>query len=433
VTRFHFVLFLACAGCGGRSTEGSADDTHCVPGRQTACDCPNGTRSFQICADDGLGLLECQCGAASSGASSGGAASGGSSGIGGANATEGSTSDGVSSGGSSGSGATPSGGALNHVISFHLKDAEYSSALDRVVLVSTEPAELHIMDPFSVSDTIVALPLEGNAISVAPDGLTAVVGHDGWVTEVDLVQAVILQTAAVSADALDVVLAPNHYAYVFPERDQHAEIRSMNLTTGEEEEAFDGMSIYAGTLGKLQPGKLAMYGADNGLSPSDIEKYDISEGPVRYLYDSPYHGDYYMCGDLWFSEDGKRIFTRCGNVFAASDDEGSDMHYAGSLGVNPDGSWRNGIAFLSHSLAAQKLIAIVGNTVNGYGEGVREGDEIVVFEDEFLNREMTHAVSSLEGSPAECSHVFIHSSGMQAFAVCSGGDDQRSWVAPLPL
>lgn len=38
-----------------------------------------------------------------------------------------------------------------------------------------------------------------------------------------------------------------------------------------------------------------------------------------------------MCGDLWLSGDGRRIFTRCGNVFRASNSREQDMTYNGQL------------------------------------------------------------------------------------------------------
>src|SRR5207247_2440005 len=160
----------------------------------------------------------------------------------------------------------------------------------------------------------VPLPVAPTAVSVAPGGMTAAAGHNGWVSHVNLSPAAITSTFAVSADVLDVVLAANRYAYAFPRHDQWETIRCINLTTGAETQSGVS-SIYAGTLAKLHPNGTAIYGADNGLSPSDIEKYDISGGTARYLYDSPYHGDFPMCGDLWISNDGLRIFTRCGNVF----------------------------------------------------------------------------------------------------------------------
>lgn len=407
------LLALSLIGaCGGRSSYTLTSSTPCVPGRATACACADGSQGVQLCASDGKGLLACSCSSEQGGTG----AAGGTSPLGAGGATGGSGATPASSGGAGA--ATTAGGAPGG-FSFVVNDAEYSRALDELVILTASPNELHVVDPATQADTVISLPLPGRAVSVAPDGLTAVVGHDGWVSEVDLVKGTLLQTVGMSAPALDVVLAANHYAYVFPVRDQWTNIRSVNLTTGKEEEADEGMFIYAGTLAKLEPDKLAIYGAQNGLSPSDIEKYDISGGLVKYLYDSPYHGDYYMCGDLWFSEDGSQIYTRCGNVFDASANRADDMRYAGSLGINQDGSFHRGIAFLTHSSAAHEIVALLGDMVNGYGNGVRNVDTLATFDDTFFNAKSSTPIARLGGAPSSCSHVFVHSSGTQAFALCS--------------
>ena len=38
-----------------------------------------------------------------------------------------------------------------------------------------------------------------------------------------------------------------------------------------------------------------------------------------------------MCGNLWFSEDGRRIFTACGNVFRSATSKAEDMTYNGKM------------------------------------------------------------------------------------------------------
>lgn len=230
-------------------------------------------------------------------------------------------------------------------------DAEYSASLGRVVMVSDSPAELHIYDPETHDSIDVALPLTPSAVSVAPDGLHAAVGHNGWMSYVNLETGELEQTWGVTADVLDIVLAGNGFAYAFPRRDQWETIRCIDLATGQETES-SGLSIRAGTLAKLHPTQPAIYGADNGLSPSDIEKYDISGGTAAYLYDSPYHGDFSMCGNLWISADGERIFTACGNVFRASSTQSDDMIYNGALSEN------SSVRDLSHSLALDRVAVV---------------------------------------------------------------------------
>jgi hypothetical protein len=230
-------------------------------------------------------------------------------------------------------------------------DAEYSKALDRLVMVSTNPDALYIYNPATKTELSVTLPTAPTSVSVGPDGKFAAVGHNAYISYVDLTTPKLLKTAAVTTDVLDVVLAGNGYAYAFPRTDQWEEIHCLNLST-DKETLSSGWSIYAGTKARLHPGGTAIYGANNGLSPSDIEKYGITNGTAQRLYDSPYHGDHAMCGDLWFSEDGARIFTRCGNTFRASSVQSEDMIYAGKL---PDVSL---IRHLTHSAAANRVALV---------------------------------------------------------------------------
>lgn len=208
-------------------------------------------------------------------------------------------------------------------------DAEYSEQLSRLVMVDASPDRLYLYDPVSEAEESVDLSVPPTSVSVGPDGLYAAVGHDARVTYVDLANAEVVAIHEVQVEVLDIVLAGNGFAYLFPTRDQWTDLWALDLSTGEE---FQGTAtIYAGTVGRLHPSGKYIYGANNGLSPDDLEKYDIQGGVATMLYDSPYHGDYPMCGDLWVSREGARIFTKCGYVFRASESQAQDMTYNGHL------------------------------------------------------------------------------------------------------
>lgn len=244
-----------------------------------------------------------------------------------------------------------SAGNIVPMLDFRVVDAEYSKALDKIIAASSSANEIKILDPLTLEYQTVVLNVTPNSVSVSPDGLFAAVGHNGWISYIDLENAKLLKTLAVSADVYDVVLAGNGYVYASPIRDQWETLRAVNLTTGVETNS-SGRSIYAGTRIKLHPSGNYIYGADTGLSPSDIEKYSIQTGDVSYLYDSPYHGDYGMCGDLWMSEDGLRIFTKCGNVFRSSAVQADDMTYNGAL------TSIDRITNLSHSATRDEVAVI---------------------------------------------------------------------------
>lgn len=227
-------------------------------------------------------------------------------------------------------------------------DAEYSAALDRIVMVSASPQPaLYAYDPATGAEQSVALDKAPAAVSLSPDGREAAVAHDAMLTHVDLTRlgdplVSPKTTRAVAANLGDIVLAGNGYAYGFPRSDSNAySIRSVHIASGTES-ATSGYGIYPGTRARLHPSGTRMYGADNGVSPADIERYDIASGPAVYEYDSPYHGDHPMCGNLWMRQDGTQIYTACGSVFRAASARTSDMLYAGSLPLRQEqyARWR---------------------------------------------------------------------------------------------
>lgn len=217
----------------------------------------------------------------------------------------------------------------NWVLPFQVKDAEFSPLLNEIIAISGSANALYSLNPVDYTQRALPLPRVPRCVSVSLDGSQAAVGYEGLVSLVDLENMSIIANKAVTTDALDIVLAPNGFAYVFPVRDQWENIHCLNLSTGAE--YLGSGSIYAGTVARLHPSGNYLYAADNGLSPSDIEKHDLRGGNSDLLYDSPYHGDYAFNGDLWFTQGGDRLFARSGNVFHCTTTESTDLTYAGKL------------------------------------------------------------------------------------------------------
>lgn len=304
-------------------------------------------------------------------------------------------------GGGGGTGPTPdtppalpfaSSAALPHDVI----DAEYSNALDAVVMVSAYPSSaLHLYDVSTGTEQSVALNKVPSSVSVSPDGLSAAVGHDALVTVVSLQNLGTPAATApvllnVSAPVLDVVLAGNGYVYAFPSEDQWASIHALEIASNTET-LSSYATIYAGTLARLHPSGTAIYGADNGLSPSDIEKYDISTGPVSSSYDSPYHGDYAMCGNLWFSENGVSIYTACGNVFRSSPVQAQDMVYNGQLDLSTNSTYGYRIVHLSQSAEASEIVLIEEEACFG-GTAEQCRSRVGIYESLFLNKVATYSL-----------------------------------------
>ena len=209
----------------------------------------------------------------------------------------------------------------------YFTDAEYDAVQNRIITVLSD--QLFIIGPDGV-EMPVALPTNATAVSVAPDGTTAAVAHDGWISHVDLNLRSVINTWAVAANLGDIVIDGQGYAYGFPETGQWVRALIVDLATGVTQEST-GNSVRHGTRARLHPSGSAIYGANNGLSPSDIERYSIGGGTANLDYDSPYHGDFPFCGDLWFDSAGDSMLTRCRVIVRTTDDPASDMTYVMQL------------------------------------------------------------------------------------------------------
>ncbi|MDB4951718.1 MAG: chitinase [Gemmatimonadetes bacterium] len=247
--------------------------------------------------------------------------------------------------------AVSSSGAFSGltVLDHSVVDAEFSTAAGVLVTVSTGPDRLNIVDPELGTIRTVALAQPPLSVAIRPDGAYALVGHDGFVSYVNLAAGTIEHRYAVTCEALDVILPANGWAYVYPRRDQWAQIRQINLATGQE---TDGPTVYAGATGRLHPSGNFVYTATSGLSPSNVDKSDVRGGPMKALYSSPYWGDYTFGSPIWFSDDGARLFTSGTNVFRASAVQSEDMRYAGKL------VGAAGLAWVTSSTAAARTVAV---------------------------------------------------------------------------
>jgi hypothetical protein len=278
-------------------------------------------------------------------------------------------------------------------------DAEYSKALESIVMVSSNPtSSLYVYDVVNGTSRSLSLSRAPTSASVTPNGLHAAVGHDALITYVDL--ATVGQPAApapavlnVSTNVLDILMDGRGVAHALPMTDQWQRVHSVNVVTNVE--TLGTGLLYAGSKGRLHPSGDYLYTADNGLSPSDIKKFDIRTLPTTLLYDSPYHGDYGMCGDLWFKEDGSSIYTRCGNTFRSSTTQSDDMLYSGRLQLSNSQYYGWLIQSLSQSDATRDIALIEQDSyLCGDFQSNQYGcySHFNLYESDFLNRQAVYSL-----------------------------------------
>jgi hypothetical protein len=306
-------------------------------------------------------------------------------------------------------------------------DAEYSRTLGRIIMLS-EPRALYIHDPETGDEVEITLPLPGFAVSVSPDGTEAVVGHDGYMSWVQLETPYEVVTYPMSTVAVDIVHGGNGWAYVIPLFDQAEEVRCIELATGME--TLGSGLISAGSRARKHPTRTVMYLANRGVNPDDIELHDLSLGPSELLYDSPYHGDFDMCGDLWFTASGDRIFTACGNIFRSSPDRELDMTYNGSL------SEAERVQFVDHNATAGLVAVVPANDFDTTNRDV----EVQLYDDDFIGHQLTVPFPPMTvGTIDTTSHgrfVFWNASGTRLYAIVrgiAGGSHDGVWATDKPV
>jgi hypothetical protein len=236
-------------------------------------------------------------------------------------------------------------------------DAEQSAALTSIVMVSDTPTNtLHIFNELTQQDRSIPLPAPPMAVAVDPSGLNAAVAYDAHVSWIDLQAATIRATCALSSNSYDLALTRAGSAYVVPRTDQWVPLHTVNLNTCTE---TTSSNLRAGSHVALHPSELAVFTADQGLSPSRVNRCDIS-GSTPSCTDAENNADwgtYDYCGNLWISADGQRIYTACGVTLRVSGNVNtSPATYGGTLnGVTS-------VAHMSEGTFAQEIALIPGSS-----------------------------------------------------------------------
>ncbi len=189
-------------------------------------------------------------------------------------------------------------------IGYRVLAAAYSRPLDRMVLISDRPHELHIYEPKTGFDTVVPLPRPPRAVTVSPDGNFALIGHDGWVSYVGLVSGSVFAAWRVGAIVDEIRFSRNGYAYFRGITDAYA--FRVPVTPTDRVSATRFASLVYGSLGVTADG-------DYLYSLSLFRKWDIRGGmPIPLTVAGS------VCDPGWVYPDGQRIFTSCANLLDTS-------------------------------------------------------------------------------------------------------------------
>ena len=166
--------------------------------------------------------------------------------------------------------------------------------------------------------------------------------HEGYVASFDLEQRVKDREFRIVEDPYDLLATSDGHLLVSSGSGQWTYIREFDAATGQQTAAQGGVSDSSRLA--LYPTEARFYAADTNSFPSDIRRFDVSPGAITSKWDSPYHGEHRMDGNVWASPRGDVLVTRGGDVYTAGVTQTSDMIYVAPLsgGSITDLAWDAG-------------------------------------------------------------------------------------------
>lgn len=230
-------------------------------------------------------------------------------------------------------------------LGFTTVDATYSKSLDRIVAVSATPNELHIYDPAAQTDRAVTLAMTPSCVSVSPDGSFAAVGHDGYVSYVDLKAGSVLKVFPVPSPFGHVLLAGNGYIYV-----SAGVVYSIQTTTGTVTPSSGALGIGHGLPELLEPNDKYFYTVGTIYS-----KWDITNGLAVSYETGPSNAN--LGSNAWLFEDGTELVGQSGQVLVSSDTKTQDGRYIGVL-PNASGPNTSGLQWAANSSILSSIASI---------------------------------------------------------------------------
>ncbi|MGC2661365.1 MAG: BACON domain-containing protein [Bryobacteraceae bacterium] len=215
-------------------------------------------------------------------------------------------------------------------LSFNPIAAQYSSALDRVVMISSSPNLLHIYDPATNNDVTVALGSTPILVSVSPDGLHAAVGAASGSYYVDLKAGTVVSTypTGVGSGSGSVLLSNTGLLIL--------EVAAADPFNTAAALYVDLGSRQSTTITSIPGLTLTGAGVDPANGQIDLTNADefyrlAVNGSAISLTAWPYRNGPLAWGSVWFSQDGSRVYAGNGVVVNSSTNSAEDMTYVSNV------------------------------------------------------------------------------------------------------
>ena len=315
--------------------------------------------------------------------------------------------------------------ATANPLSGNVIDAAYNNATDQLLTVSSQPSNtLNLINPTSGRQQTIALKLPPTSLALSADGKTAVVGHNGAISHIDVEMGEVINFYGnLGFNVYDVALGNNGKAYATPPAGmQWSYLYVIDLASGKVQEDNGTQRLFGGAHLQAVPSLKAVYTLDTGFESNDLNRYDTSAAQPNWLYDSPYQGQYDVGAansNLWSTDDGMYLLTAGGSLFQIAAQKDADMRYQRTV-ADDDDKPATYLLHADHSQKAAKFVAIEA----------AESYRLKTYTMPLLNLDNSLSLQglSIDGSSTvvKPSFVFFNADGTERYSVLEQGS--KSYV-----
>ncbi|MEM8642095.1 MAG: serine/threonine-protein kinase [Cyanobacteria bacterium P01_G01_bin.54] len=295
-------------------------------------------------------------------------------------------------------------------LDFQVQDAEYSAALNRLVMVSSNPNQLHFYSPLSQRLQTVALNSPPLGVAIEPQGQFAAIAHRESIAIVNIAQNQVTQVIPVSVSVHDVVLANSRWVYFSAAQD--GRLWGIDLSTEE---------IIASNGGNFQRTQQTLLPNGRGLVSLDtsgrkIRYVNIDSGvpqpPLEITSTNPEP----LGNQLWLTSDNQAAFTNQGVRLLMSQLSAQGQITGESLALTHPQNKSPGRR-LAITPAGSALFALDGERL----------EQLVQFDRNTLNRQQTWqlpTVTTAQGtaSQVEGRFIFVNAQGNEYYILGQAGN-----------
>ena len=302
----------------------------------------------------------------------------------------------------------------------NITDAHMDKNNDMLYLTTSQPNRLLVYNTRTKA-IVRELPLNHapTCFSMSEDGRKAVIGHNGYITSVNLDNFSVSKIIDVNYNIFDIEWGTDNWVCYTPGLDvQHYQLEWINLDSALTYISPSGIyGLYGKALIKKIPRQNYIVASRLFISPSGITVFDIrTRDGITYFHEE--------INDFWFSSDGYHLFSSYNRIYRTS----SLLNSSTSILVSPIGTFSpapSRIHWIDHC-PASRSVWILSSSPNSYNDEQRE---ITQYDDSDFTRKKSYYYSDYYNNRfVQAHYIFANQTGTELIAIrnVTGGGNMWS-------